>query len=638
MISEIALRVIETISCLVSPMIGPNGRDVLLETENQSFALLTSSGHVLLTHALKVNSTENKENAIAQFLLNHLNNHNKQYGDGCTTVVLMVAAGLREAIIRSKNTNTTTVQVHRSMVRLSYSLRCLRQAWIAADYYHVMTSIWATNLMHDDIVKTLRTLIITNLAGKFDSGVVHVLSEVLREWVLGQNVKKSQCQRLDVAALQNRVNYIAREWPVLKAPDEPLSRSQILDDEVLVTRPFFQEQSWAKHNYQTSKGGAIRFAVVTASFASDASSQLMSSHTKVKTFLNDARAEDVILSESNWSKRCIDAIGKLGIHMLLCTEALPEEFAGHLRNRHILAIDHVDEDQARFLCERVGIVPITSGTPKAFENVHDSGDHGNAIGIATSVGRVTLGGTNCVYIRGLYLPKKKALSGQLLLRAKSDGLLRQYEREVKRCIVVIQRWLEESFNDCKGLVDNNTEDTLRVVRGGGSTEAAGHAWCLHLADQLFMDDISPECVKEYTHILERGELSLGFTVLAAMFGSVPLALAKRQKRGGIWMQQKKHLNKVLKNREHLNNKNIQLLSLKPTRIELVDLDSKIPIETVSSRMANILKAVDILSSILRIDDVMKVSTRLKPHPNRLVQRRGTRQSVGKEKPDDLDDY
>ena len=657
MIPEIAMHVTNTLCHIVAPMLGPSGRDVLLETDNRAAAVVTGSGHVVLAHVLNVDATENKENALAQYLLHQLNDHNEKYGDGCTSVMLMVAAGLREAVAKQGRTQRMFLQTERHMVRLSHALQWIRRVWVTTEYFRTMTTHWATVVRTKDVVPALHALLVANLAGKFESGAVQILAQVIREWMLGQSAPRllRDPNGFSTRAMQTRINHIVREWPVLKASGASIDKTQILDDEVLVTRPFFREQSWAKHNYRSPDGVAICFVVVTASFVPASSSQLLRAD-KVETCLNDAHVQDVIHRESNWSKICVNAIANAGIQMLVCTEALPNTFAGHLRRRNVLAIDHVDPDQAKLLCERSGIEPVIRGTPKAFEAMQQGGNNMNTIGQATTVGRVTLGGTNCVYIRGLQLSVNACTSGQLLLRAGSDGLLRQYERAIRRCVIVVQQWLlGVKCGDDEDVSNNGS--SMCVVRGGGSTEAAGQAWCLHLAEETLKGGGMPTCLQDLLvqepnngrerrrrgtallPVLKRSELGLGFQVLAAMFGSVPLALSKRRK-GAKGTQHLECLQALAFNRSCLqemderssanNSPMLGFLCAKPTRLELVGAavnstnTNHQSIETVAGRMANVLKAIDVVAALLRIDDVMKVSSvpNNPRHGRRLVRRRG----------------
>ena len=75
-----------------------------------------------------------------------------------------------------------------------------------------------------------------------------------------------------------------------------------------------------------------------------------------------------------------------------------------------------------------------------------------------------------------------------------------------------------------------------------------------------------------------------------------------------------------------DNQFTPFLCAKPTRLELVGTAAKMntnhhSIETVAGRMANVLKAIDVVAALLRIDDVMKVSS-VPNKGRRLVQRRG----------------
>ena len=621
-----ATNVATTLATLVAPMIGPHGRDVLLETDDHTSALITGSGHVLLTNVLDVDASENKGNAVARYLLQQLNEHNDRHGDGCTTVILMVAAGLRRAS-SSNGRNVHSTRARRRMLRLARTLQWLRSSWIEREYGHAIMSTWALPVLRSDVSSIVRALFVTSLAGQYGPSAVNVLSEMSSVWILGTTVKEpaveskaatckmsgrsSVMENLNV--IEERIDHILRDWPVIKASGGSLSSSQILLDEVLIGRPFFREQSWAKHHYQadSTENGRITFVVVVASFEPSASSQLMSAPI-AQTFLRDSHVNDVVTSRSKWSGLCVDAIADAGVRLLLCTEALPEEFAGHLRRRNVLAVDHVEHAQAVLLCHRAGIAPLSYGAPSAFHEM----DASREMGRATAVGRVTLGQINCVYIRGLIVETGLPVPGQLLLQGPSDGLLRQYERSVRRMLIVAKRWFVEGRE--------RKNDTLRVVLGGGHTEIAGQVWCHHLCD-LFSSGRCPFSSHIHTSsTTERptdAEIGVGFGVLAAMFGSVPLALAQRKQKGSS-----EYMKEVARMRAHMSSTCLSYdgsgnvvvtLCERLTRLDLVnDAQNSAaaaaaappppPIETPEGRLANILKAVDIVLTLLRVDDVLRV--------------------------------
>ena len=631
-----ATNVATTLATLVAPMIGPHGRDVLLETDDHTSALITGSGHVLLTNVLDVDASENKGNIVARYLLQQLNEHNDRHGDGCTTVILMVAAGLRRASL-SNGRNVHSTRARRRMLRLARTLQWLRSSWIEREYGHAIISTWALPMLRSDVSSIVRALFVTSLAGQYGPSAVNVLSEMSSVWILGTTVKEAAVEskaatckmsgRISVmeslSVIEERVDHILRDWPVIKASGGLLSSSQILLDEVLIGRPFFREQSWAKHHYQADstedsiKDGRITFVVVVASFEPSASSQLMSAPI-AQTFLRDSHANDVVTSRSKWSGLCVDAIADAGVRLLLCTEALPEEFAGHLRRRNVLAVDHVEHAQAVLLCHRAGIAPLSYGAPSAFHEM----DFSREMGRASAVGRVTLGQINCVYIRGLIVETGSPVPGQLLLQGPSDGLLRQYERSVRRMLIVAKRWFVEGRE--------RKNDTLRVVLGGGQTEIAGQVWCQHLCD-LFSTGRCPFFPHVHTSsTTERptdAEIGLGFGVLAAMFGSVPLALAQRKQKGSS-----EYMKEVARMRAHVSSTCLSYdgsgnvvvtLCERLTRLDLVNDGQNSaaaaapppppsppppppPIETPEGRLANILKAVDIVLTLLRVDDVLRV--------------------------------
>ena len=691
-------HVANTLAALVAPMLGPYGRDVLLETEHQTAALITGSGHVLLTNVLNVDCTENKGNAIARYLLQQLNKHDTEYGDGCTSVILMVAAGLRACTASRPRHQYRQHQHQHREIRTARILQWLRKAWVENEYHQAVTSTWAHSVRNQDLALTLRSLICTNLTGKFGSGAVQVLSKVVGEWMMGEAAEKVVARKNNAAAaglclhaMKARLEHILMDWPLLKAAGASLDTSQILDDEVLVTRPFFREQSWAKHNYrprikQQEDDNKITFVVVIGSFAPGASSQLMAA-PKAETFLKDTFANDVIHSASEWARRCVDAIARVGVSVLLCTEALPGEFSGHLRRCHILALDHVERREALLLCGRAAIEPVVSGTPQTFLNIVATKRHSSFVGRATSIGRVTLGSINCVYFRGLLL-KHHAIdssAGQLLLRAGSDGILREYERAVRRCCVVVRQWLlrnnfssqghlkgdggsggsggngrsgrsdrsDRSDRDSPGNEqEKNTQDCFQtVVHGGGQTELASQAWCLHLASQAKCGGTLSTSLSSLVSkgILTRADIHDGCAVLSEMFGSVPIALAKRQRGKRMTTAtttqkhsgQKRYLEELAEKRaileknlekHEVNNVNSDI----PTRLDLVD--GTIPIETPCGRFANLTTALDVVIGLLRVNDVLRVrKVRSTGDTKKRLKRRFSNDETSSEYEDDEED-
>jgi hypothetical protein len=655
-----AIHVATTLAALVAPMIGPHGRDVLLETDDQISALITGSGHVLLTNVLDVDAMENKGNAVARYLLQQLNEHNDRHGDGCTTVIIMVAAGLRRAASSSSIRNFYSSSAR--LLRLARTLQWLRSSWIEREYYHAMVTKWALPLPRGNVSSAVHALFVSSLAGQYGPKAVVALAKVSSEWILGATAEgpvasaagmsgvadvTDAVERLDT--IEERVDHILRGWPVVKASGGSLSSSQILNDEVLVERPFFREQSWAEHHFHPKYPAArIAFVVVVGSFDPSASSQLMSA-PRAETFVGDSRANDVVTCRSNWSSRCVDAMADAGVRLLLCTEALPEEFAGHLRRRGVLAVDHVERAQAVLLCRRAGIAPISVGAPSSFRygKGDRKGDRKGEMGRATAVGRVTLGGINCVYVRGLVVETGSAVPGQLLLQGSSDGLLRQYERSVRRMLIVVKRWLGERRTDeekkkvggrgvssgrsssgrsSSGSDDHSGDDgALRVVLGGGRTEIAGQVWCHHLSD-LFLSGCplpshsfsSSSSTATATAAAKTGrptdaEISVGFAVLASMFGSVPRALAHRERRGGSseYMEEVARMTARVSSTclsyddDDASGNVVETLCARPARLDLVAAQ---PIETPAGRLANVCKAVDIVSTLLRVDDVLRVKS------------------------------
>ena len=647
-----SLTVISTLANLIQPMLGPYGRDVLLETTDTNTALITGSGHILLTNVLNVNATTNKSNAIATYLLQQLNHHDTTYGDGCSTVVLMLHAGLRRVTSQICSKQYPSKYQYQ-ILRLSRTLQWIRKTWVAKEYIHAMTSsdMWSQSILRNDFQQTLRSVIRTNLAGKFGSGAVTILADVIREWILptttttttnnqittNNNTTTTQNYPLDLHVLQQRIQHILHEWPLLKAPGSSLDTSQILDDEILITRPFFREQSWAKHNYKTVEGKAIRFVVVLGSFAPEQNSQLMNA-TKAETFQKDTNnntMNQVIQCSSKWAKLCVDAISKTGIDLVVCTEAIPEEFASHFRRCHLLAIDHVEKREAMLLCNRANMKPIECGTPKTFHEIANQlkqCQQHPCIGNTTSVGRVTLGNINCVYFRGLYLSACQSNpGGQLLLRAGSDGIIRQYERAIRRCIVVVDYWLTTTFEDQNMAAVKNVKNGMgmpSVVLGGGKIEMASQIWCLAIAERSLSGGVLPSSLLLLVDqgILTRREIYDGMNVMADMFGSVPLALAKRMKgrarnrkeKGGgtlVYLEElaekKMNLEKGMKMNNEIGADDVASLCNSPTRMDLVGGlkgGGGGPIETPSGRVANLTTAMDVLVGLMRVDDVVLVKS------------------------------
>ena len=172
----------------------------------------------------------------------------------------------------------------------------------------------------------------------------------------------------------------------------------------------------------------------------------------------------------------------------MSTEAIPEEFAGHLRSFGVTAIDHVEKQQASYLCARAGIEPVLTACPSAFSisNRCNGAKRDCCVGRAKSFGRATLGGKNYVYIRGIEQHKETNLSashappGQLLLRAPSAGLLRQYDRAMRRLMRMIRHWLKSSSAN----VSDDGTPVPAVALGAGTVELAGEVWCQHIAERL----------------------------------------------------------------------------------------------------------------------------------------------------------
>ncbi len=556
-------NVAAALAACVAPLLGPGGRDVLVASgAHRAAALITGSGKVVLDALLDGgggggDGNGKVTNTVARYLFHQVRQHDAQCGDGCSSLVLMVAAGLRHARSASPPSSCSGSRAgmaHRRLLRLATALQWLRRSWVPTELEPALHTLWSSRPSppRDYLSRSLVALVHTNLASQFGAGAARALGAVACRWLTTgapSSPSSMSANGADAAAdantLVRRAETLINTWPVLRAPGASLGVSQILTAEVILCRPLFREQSLALRQREAAhRPGGVPFAVVMASFDPRVSSQTMglpqaASRTKTE-YAAAAGADDA------WARRCVDAVAARGIALLITTEALPEAFAGQLRRAGILAVDHLDRQQARYLCARAGIAPVLAGYPGAFAvagTQTTQQQQPSIVGHAGALGRVTLGGVNCVCVRGLapgrapsegrrteatpVVVTTEVVAGQLLLRAPTSGILREYDRALRRVVLNVRCWLRG-----KG--------THGVTRGGGDAELGVQAWCADTAARLgragSTDSSSaaaaavPACLRPLLletggHAMSRAEAQHAMETLAAMAGAVPARLA-----------------------------------------------------------------------------------------------------------------
>ena len=655
----------EALASVVRPLFGPRGRDVLIVAgEYRSSALITNSGSLVLRTLLGGADSDGSSpvrNAIGRYLLQLVTQQDAECGDGCSALIIMIAAGMRHA--HKACSTSCEPEYLRRRARLSMSIQWLRRSWIPCCLEPMLTGqfsepketrkaigkdeLWSTKPPIGRVHDCIEAMIHTLLKGKFGRAAVDVLSNVMSQWIFRsslRNTREAAYNNEYIASLKRDCEELSSTWPILHAPGASLGSSQILQDEVLISRPFYREQSMASHTISHSQGNKefLSFVVVMASFNPASLSQLMSLPSAPVT--SQQAFSNAIHNKDQWAARCVEAMAKRQISLLVCTESIPEEFSGHFRRFGMVAIDHVEEWQAQHLCAHAGIDPILFAYPGAF-SISDSSNEcvkKSIVGRANTVGRVTLGGINCVFIRGIHphteglseieMASRKCPLGQLLLRAPSSGLLRQYDRALRRAARVIVHWLSSSDTP-----DSDKKTLPALAKGGGEVELAGQIWCAHIAHALqskslqsALDPSVYRLLQSASHSsmrLSAAEARLAFQTISAILGSVPLALAERSDTASKQLLLTSRAVK-LATLSKSNGSNISSLCPSPTELHLARGSVVSPFVVLST----LYRSLDAVSMLLRLEAKSIIKCRVNRSPgvekSRRVVKRDRRNRAG----------
>eukprot|EP00941_MAST-03F_sp_MAST-3F-sp1_P005388 g5388.t1 len=461
------VTVADALDSLIRSSLGPFGADKMLVSSANSL-LLTNSANAILQSV-----SSSLEDPLARFILASVDKFAHTHGDGCASFLVSLNAAVQKMVsllggMPSKRT-WEVARRREALTKLSNGLYRIRRL-LDKNIYDTW-SMWSLHhdTSSDDLKRQTKYVLRTHLAGTYNCGTTLQLCNLIVQWLwYTNNLGKSKCTG---AALLEKFRHsihgitsVGDNLLIIEAAGKSLDKSRPVGDGVLLSRSFVRPQ--LKPRQPTSELQSVHFIVLSCSLDW---AQHCSDDNKVEGTSDFATVEvqdrhgynRAISFESARIKRSLDILFFRGVRLIVSTRKLSDIVATACEERGMRAVGFVEEEEAHLLCQHGKLYsgPLQDASAKALYNA--------PLAEAAEVSLYVLGGKQHVYIKSIRSVDKEkekeksdSLFCQLLLRAPTSGLLKQYALSIRRALRLLRSWSEDP--------------DLLLVAGAGAFEAKMH--------------------------------------------------------------------------------------------------------------------------------------------------------------------
>lgn len=347
---------------------GPLGADKMVLNEANSI-MVTNAGEHLLA-ALHV------EHPLTKMVVSSATDTSAQLGDGCKSVICMVAAGLRQACREAEAASASCTQPGLLSLAQALSQLLAPASDAAAEFFRSMClNVPCGNL--DLLEAAMHALLRTSFGNKVGAAAASHLAQLLTDFVTCQLPGFSQqsamsavsggaCastnaaagaggqgsslsgQRHDAALQQLRELLSAQRLSpsIILLPGAPVTRSRLLPGLLL-------SQGWASRFMPLSLSPAafvvlccpmdgVRIAAAPATLSLGSPADALRYQQQTESYLHQK----------------LQALKARGVAAVVCTHRVPEPVAAACLQHGLNLVSAVEEHEARRLCSAAGILPV----------------------------------------------------------------------------------------------------------------------------------------------------------------------------------------------------------------------------------------------------------------------------------------
>lgn len=409
------VQVCDALVAAVAPTFGPAGSDAMLVSAVNS-VLITSSGASVLA-ALQV------EHPLARVVLDAALEHGRHCGDGSTRMVLCLSRALHElarcarvsteqpgashGALGARRSGQATAgsagdtDTRRQLMQLSRAFAALQARFCDAVLRECLgggATATETPATGSDpakwtrmgaLLRDIRSLAATQLAGAFSRSAVESLCTLLVKWIRACTPAKADAAaaRMRLRTVCAVVERLVDEFPVIEVPRASLSSSTVVADGVLVRGSLVRAHLLPG----SRKLSDVQVAVFTCSVEASGPASGRVSTTGATAAVEVTSAAQLSTALSFKSVRVgsmVRALRERGVKVVMSTHPVPDYFGQMCEDHGMVGVEAVEDADVERLCHAAGVSPL--------RDCHERTVQFAPLVHAMSVDRVKLGPVGCV--------------------------------------------------------------------------------------------------------------------------------------------------------------------------------------------------------------------------------------------------
>ncbi|ETW08790.1 hypothetical protein H310_01304 [Aphanomyces invadans] len=396
---------------LVRSSFGPMGAEKLLFCPPEP-PILTSSGYTILHYADMTKS--HTAHPMKTYLMQKVRAVYSDMGDGVVQYLLLLDLVLQR--IEPSRVWSATFAAAKTAIAPAF--------YATFDGLSIRTTVTFdshTRQPSPSLVAATRAIVTTSLAGLFNSTSTAYLADLTVDWVFKSVIASiNHALPATPAALYVYLEHILRHAndSLLSLPFAALDASRITRRHEYLLRLASHTNVTLRDEKLSSGQRIVLFVGSLEQLGSDASS----------VELQVLSAQSYLSSIQFCAQRVAEFLTALKVHhhvnLLLCTECTPDHVVASCRHLGIVCIPFVDKADMHALASRTGISWFTS----VFEPINES--------LHVAINTAPL---RCIRAGGA-----RMIVPQVLLRAQSKGLCKQYYYAIKKGLRVLRFWCSSS--------------------------------------------------------------------------------------------------------------------------------------------------------------------------------------------------